>query len=231
MDLGQNLNVVRDLYESHITVDSTGQQYMVRFKEVCSQINVKPILIILPAGQHPSQLMTAKFHRGEYGEVVEEVYNIGKALSREGFKVTRHKLEAMVRENSHIPLTDEQAKKDFPGNTYFEFHIKVTDPDTKLEEICNKNGVHLSRNIASKAGDKIQKFITARYPGVGRVSAEEKFDQVVGILKEKKYALSHLIKEFTILDDNKEIDAGWAEPLISSCYGNCGLTCPVVQKI
>jgi hypothetical protein len=226
----QNLNLVRDLYESHITVDSAGQQDMDRFKEVCSKINVKPILIILPVGQYPSQLMTAKFHRGEYDEVVKEVYNIGSVLSGEGFKVTRHKLEAMVMENSHIPLTDEQAKKDFPG-TYFEFHIKVTDPDTKLEEICKANGVHLSRNASSIVSGKTQNFITARYPSVGRASAEEKFGQVIGILKEKKYSLTHLIKEFTILDDNKQIDAGWAEPLISSCYGNCGLTCPVVQNI
>jgi hypothetical protein len=63
------------LFESHVTVSTTHQGVQVpaedmtafieQFKTTCKEIHCKPLLIELPSGKFPTQLMTSCYHRGE----------------------------------------------------------------------------------------------------------------------------------------------------------------------
>ena len=111
------------LFEAHVTVDPLNSAERERFSRFCSEAEVKPILIELPAGDVPVQPMTSSIHRGDYDQVFKQVQQLAARLQAAGFNVTRIKIEAAPT-NSGIPRTEAQVAL-YPETNYFEHHLKV----------------------------------------------------------------------------------------------------------
>jgi hypothetical protein len=92
-------------------------------------------MIELSTGLVQKQLMTSSYHVGTMKDVLKQViysnlitnlkaFTLSQTFVREGFVITRTKLEALFS-NRGVPITDEEAAALSPEN-YFEFHIKVS---------------------------------------------------------------------------------------------------------
>lgn len=212
----------RGTFEAHVTVDAADLAERERFQTACDEMGVKSVLIELPRGQTRSQPMTSTYHRGELAEVVEQVAGLSRSLRQRGFRVTRLKLEA-VTTNEGVPASDEEARA-FPAGNYFEFHVKLTLPAAsdleELRAVCTRHKAHLSSNARKRDGDAAQRFVTMRLYGVGRDTAEAKFDELYLELVGMGYPLSNQLKEYAIYDSNVEVDAGWIDPPTGA--GNAG---------
>jgi hypothetical protein len=205
----------RGTFEAHVTVQNLDRDARERFRAACAELGVKSVLIELPEGTTPSQPMTSSYHKGELGEVVQQVAGIAHHLRACGFDVTRLKLEALIG-NAGVPQTDEQARA-LPAGNYFEFHVKVTLPPgadlEPLRALCRAHGAHLSRNAFQRDADgRSQRFATLRVYGVGRDHAVERFEALLGRLQAEGYTLSNRLREYTIYDSNVAVDAGWIDP-------------------
>ena len=51
-----------------------------------------------------------------------------------------------------------------------------------------------------------------RLYGVGRQSAETRFNELLQWLEGEGLKLSHKLREYTVYDSNLALDAGWIEP-------------------
>lgn len=198
-------------FEAHVTIEAAGLAEQDRFQSACADLGVKCVVIELPHGVTRSQPMTSTYHRGELADVVREVAELSGALRQRGFAVTRLKVEA-VTTNDGVPATDDEART-FPAENYFEFHVKVTFPAEEALEavkaVCGRHGGHLSANALKR--EPTQRFVTMRVYGVGRASAEERFDALHEELRDLGYPLSNKLREYTIYDSNARVDAGWIE--------------------
>jgi hypothetical protein len=201
-------------FEAHFTVQAADLAERERFRAACAELGVKCVLIELPHGQTRSQPMTATYHRGSLAQVVEEVARLARALADRGFAVTRLKLEAVVT-NDGVPASDDEARGFPPGN-YFEFHVKVALPAGAdldvLRQLCRQHGAHLSSNALKRDDEgRTERFATLRVHGVGRRTAEARFDVLLDALTGAGYTLSNKLREYTIYDSNAAADAGWID--------------------
>jgi hypothetical protein len=212
----------RGTFEAHITVEADDLDERQRFQSVCDELGVKSVLIELPRGVTRSQPMTSTYHRGDLGEVIEQVAGLARSLRERGFSVTRLKLEA-VTTNDGVPATDEDARA-FPQGNYFEFHVKLTLPTEgdweAVRVACARHKAHLSSNALKRDGDAAQRFVTMRVYGAGRVRSEAMFDELYQELVALGYPLSNKLCEYAIYDSNVAVDAGWIDP--PAGVGNAG---------
>lgn len=202
------------IFEAHITICAGSLDILQGFQQICHQLNVKCILIELPTGVTRSQPMTASYHRGSLPEVYTEVYRMAHEICQAGFQVTRVKIEAMVY-NQDIPVTDSEVLR-HPATNYFEFHIKaLLSENTDLEALrqhCAEQGAHLSVNaFKHKTNGQHQRFITLRLSGLGRNSAQGRFQAL--LISLRALGIGILLvqpqQEYTVYDSNLELDAGW----------------------
>jgi hypothetical protein len=201
-------------FEAHITILSADLATRTKFRELCHELAVKCILIELPEGMTRGQPMTASYYHGNLQDVLAQVYGLAQTFANAGFKVTRIKVEAMTN-NQDIPESDEEAQA-LPASNYFEFHVKVTLPAdsdlVKLQAQCQKRGGHLSANAFKyQRGGQQQRFVTMRLYGVGRQSAEARFNELLQWLEGEELKLSHKLREYTVYDTNVALDAGWID--------------------
>ncbi len=178
-------------------------------------MGVKCILIELPNGITRSQPMTASYYHGALHDVHAEVQGLAQKIADAGFEVTRIKVEAMTN-NQDIPESDEEVQA-LPASNYFEFHVKVTlagDADVATLQVqCRQRGGHLSANAFKYQRDgQQQRFVTMRLYGVGRQSAEARFNELLQWLEGEGLKLSHKLREYTVYDSNLALDAGWIDP-------------------
>jgi hypothetical protein len=204
----------RGTFEAHVTVQAPDLASRERFRAACAELGVKSVLIELPQGVTPAQPMTSSYHRGDLDAVTAEVAGIARHLRREGFAVTRVKLEALVS-NAGVPETDEEAAR-LPAANYFEFHVKVMLPpqaDLKaLRARCAAHNAHLSANaFKAEADGRPQRFVTLRLYGVGRARATGRFEALLRELAGDGYRLSNKLREYTLFDSNVALDAGWID--------------------
>ena len=201
-------------FEAHITILAAELTTREKFRDVCQGLGVKCILIELPNGITRSQPMTASYYHGTLEDVLAEVQSLAQAIADAGFEVTRIKVEAMI-DNCDIPEDDEDVQA-LPASNYFEFHVKVTLPGdadvATLQVQCRQRGGHLSANTFKYQRDgQQQRFVTMRLYGVGRRSAEARFDELLQWLEGEGLKLSHKLREYTVYDTNLALDAGWIE--------------------
>lgn len=183
-----------------------------KFQQLCQQLDIKCVLIVLPMGVTRSQPMTASYHRGTLAQVKAEVHHLADQISKVGFQVVRVKIEAMVY-NQDIPVEDGEVC-DHPSTHYFEFHIKAllpADADLKaLEQRCTEQGARLSANaLKQMANGYHQRFITLRLYALGRKSAQARFQALVKSLHSHGIKLAQPQQEYTVYDSNLLLDAGW----------------------
>lgn len=200
-------------FESHITVAAPNAVMREKFRLLCQTLGIKCVLIELPtSGFGSTQPMTASYHHGTLKNVLVEVRDVAQQLVEAGFEVKRIKVEAMVS-NRDVPADDNEAQA-LPASNYFEFHVKVTLPgDANLQVLgnyCAQWDAHLSANALKYQTDgQQQRFITMRLYGVGRHSAQARFNALLKALKAKGLKLSNPQREYTVYDSNTSLDAGW----------------------
>ena len=187
---------VRGVFEAHLTVETSRAA---DFAALCVSLGVKHVAIELAAGAHASQPMTASYHRGELAAVVAEIDSLHAKILEAGFAIVRVKLEAMLS-NDGLPEG---------GDGYFEFHVKVRDPELeRLAAICKRHDARLSRNDRKHH----ERFVTMRVYGAGRIAAEQKLDALLAALTAEGHTVAGVAREYTIYDSRIELDAGWLEP-------------------
>lgn len=205
---------VEGLFEVHITVKNYSLEMQEKFKKTCSENACKAVLIELPYGEFSTQLMTSSYHRGSLKQVHTQAYELSQIFARQGFDISRTKIEAMFS-NKGVPEDDEEAESLSPEN-YFEFHIKVPirndDNLETIHRICKEHNAHLSRNGFKKIDqNSSQRFVTQRMYGMGRKVAAERFNKCVEDLKSAGYPILSTQREYAVFDSNIGIDKGWID--------------------
>jgi len=156
------------------------------------------------------QPMTGSYHQGTLSHCREEVLELARSLVRDGFEVTRMKLEATGR--AFGAPEEDGAARDLPMDTYFEHHATVVLPEgfdeARLDARCRALGGYVSKNLRKTAPER---FITVRSYKVGRVTADARFEQVVDEVRALGLPLKNRAREYTVFDSAPQIDSGWME--------------------
>eukprot|EP01103_Thecamoeba_quadrilineata_P016770 TRINITY_DN5709_c0_g1_i1.p1 TRINITY_DN5709_c0_g1~~TRINITY_DN5709_c0_g1_i1.p1 ORF type:complete len:401 (+),score=59.81 TRINITY_DN5709_c0_g1_i1:107-1309(+) len=206
------------VFEVHITVmtkiSPSFEDEKRNFKDVCHKNNCRAILIELPTGDEKFQMMTSSYHRGELCEVKPYAFQLAQRFVKEGFPVSRLKIEAIMS-NTGVPLTNEEAST-LSKENYFEFHYKLSlrkERDIEsLRKICQKEGAHLSRNALKTLENGIEeRFVTQRFYSIGKEVAEKRFDSCRDSLIRSGLELLQTMKEYAVYDSNVYLDSGWID--------------------
>lgn len=193
-------------FEAHVTVKPCD---LTAFAKSCERLSVKCLHIVMPAHTaQAEQPMTGSYHLGTLAKAREEVLALAQALVRDGFEVTRMKLEATGRAFG-APELDADAKS-LPRDVYFEHHATVLLPDgfdeAELQRRCAELGGYVSRNLRKPGPER---FLTIRSYQVGRVTADARFERLIDELRALNVPLKNRAREFTVYDSAPQIDAGW----------------------
>ncbi len=135
----------------------------------------------------------------------------------ETFKVVRLKLEAVAADPG-VPQTKEEAAQ-IPGDTYFEYHLKIKAPVTpENDKILKVLARELTKELGVKVpfscnnmGAKTQRFLNARTYGLGYQESFALVERIVDAVCARGFEVSKVIREFVVFDTNKELDRGWLE--------------------
>lgn len=193
-------------FEAHLTVKPCD---MTAFAATCAKLEVKCLHIVMPetTAQH-EQPMTGSYHLGTLSQAREQVLELARALVRDGFEVTRMKLEATGRAFG-APDTDADGAA-LPNDVYFEHHATVLLPDglddATLLASVRAHGGYVSRNLRKPGNER---FVTIRSYQVGRGTADARFELVVDALRTLGVPLKNRAREFAVFDSAPAIDAGW----------------------
>lgn len=160
-------------YEIHVTVKSADVSY---FKEVCAEINVKPLLLDLQNHSESSvlqELMTSSIHLGNNSSAYTELQRIVNYLIIKGFPVVRQKIET-VPWHPAAP-SNKHSNPIMPKDCYFESHLAIVanaDTVNDLRELVIKQGCHLSSNVFKIIDDKNFKIMCTyrKYEGCSNLS-------------------------------------------------------------
>lgn len=193
-------------FEAHVTVKPCDVD---AFAASCARLGVKCLHIVMPEGTaQAEQPMTGSYHPGTLAEVREAVLALARALVKDGFEVTRMKLEATGRAFG-APEDDERAAA-LPLDVYFEHHATVLLPagvdDQVLLQRCRAHGGYVSRNLRKAAPER---FVTVRSYRVGRATADARFERVLDELRALGVPVKNRAREYTVFDSAPGIDAGW----------------------
>lgn len=200
-------------WEAHVTVACEDDAAVAAFADLCRAEGVECVHIVLPRGATVSHPMTASFHRGPRRAALQEAHDLAARVVAAGFHVSRVKLEALG-DNPDMPATDAEAA--LRPHAYFELHVKVLlDPGASLEpvrEVAAREGGHLSRNARKARPDgKVERFVTARLPGVGKPAAAAALERLTRALAGLARVLSRTL-EYTVHDSDRDLDRGWLTP-------------------
>eukprot|EP00026_Physarum_polycephalum_P010433 Phypoly_transcript_10597.p1 GENE.Phypoly_transcript_10597~~Phypoly_transcript_10597.p1 ORF type:complete len:421 (+),score=39.26 Phypoly_transcript_10597:30-1265(+) len=205
------------VFEAHITVDGHNDATTRdMFVKVCEQLGCKSILIELPSGVEMRQMMTSSYHRGALKGVQLEAFQLAQKISKNGFTITRVKVEAMMS-NAGVPQTDEEVSLHSPEN-YFEFHIKLLlGPDADLgllQKLVHEHSAKLSNNsLKVLANGYVHRFVTQRMYGVGRVTAENRLNDCMKALENSGFTIASRMREYAVYDTNVKLDSGWIDKI------------------
>jgi hypothetical protein len=84
-----NNDNIEGLFECHITVENSGTvDHQEQFLSFCQELKVKPVLIELPEGVFPTQLMTSTYFRGLFPEVKTQMTEMTQRFIKKGFAVS-----------------------------------------------------------------------------------------------------------------------------------------------
>ena len=213
-------------YEIHITVDlseniKTQKELDIeieKFKNICSQIKVKPIVLDLEINNISSirDIMTSSKHFGDNRTAYEECDRINKYLTISGYKVVRKKIET-VPFHPAAPI-----KKDsnyfMPENCYFESHISIPiniDQKKDLIQLISNGQIaklkpRLSKNFFKKSMDnRFINMLTYRSHSIGYIEFKENVELIKNELSKSKFDYEKVEVEFAICDTNNNHDIKW----------------------
>lgn len=208
-------------YEIHITVDIGKNFDLNKFKEICYEMNVKPILLELEISEleELQDVMTSSKHIGNNRSAYEECLKIQNLLENNNFKVIRTKIEtvpwhplAMMCVNGYI----------IENNLYFESHIAILvnlDEKVKLSELVNiinnKNvltgKLKLSKNPFKKINEDGRFIFMMTYRSYKNSYNyfSEELEIIKNELKDNNFKYQKIEVEFAIYDSNINHDFKW----------------------
>ncbi|MFZ5444280.1 MAG: non-canonical purine NTP pyrophosphatase [Myxococcota bacterium] len=194
-------------FEAHVTVKAPCD--LERFAATCARLGVKCLHIVMPQTTFQAeQPMTGSYHLGTLSQVREQVLELARALVRDGFEVTRLKVEATGR--AFGAPDDDEAAATLPMDVYFEHHATVVLPEAfdeaALVARCRARGGYVSRNLRKPAGER---FVTIRSYQVGRHTADARFEALLDEVRTLGVPLKNRAREFTVFDSAPSLDAGW----------------------
>ena len=229
-------------FEIHVTVDATktfnntmfdGDEEDLplidifdidKFKNDCSDINVKPIVIDLEIndGSITKDVMTSSKHFGDNRSAYEESERICSELRSKGFRVLRNKIESVPW---HPAAPVISTGKEIPNGCYFEAHIGVTIyPGQKNElndfvkstltdgHLIELSGTaKLSQNFfkKSKDGSKFVNMLTYRSNKCGSPKFKLEVEGIKHLLQEEGFEFEKVEVEYAVYDTNVTHDAKW----------------------
>jgi NTP pyrophosphatase (non-canonical NTP hydrolase) len=228
-------------FEIHVTVDATktfnstmfdGNEEDLpliesfdidKFKDVCSDISVKPIVIDLEIndGSIIKDVMTSSKHFGDNRTAYEESERICRELRSRGFKVVRNKIESVPW---HPAAPVISTGKEIPNGCYFESHIGIiinNDEKRSLNYFVNEflsdsdnvelsGTVKLSQNFFKKSNDgKFVNMLTYRSNMCGRPTFQSEVETIKSLLDKYCYDYEKVEVEYAVYDTNVTHDAKW----------------------
>lgn len=212
---------VSGTFECHIFCDplAPDEATKARFQEACDAVGLKALCLGLNfEGQGViSVLQSSRYYKCEDTRTpVALMLQDAEALG-EFFNITRLKLEA-VAVNPGVPVTDDEAAA-VPGDTYFEYHIKIKNPPTpEGDEILKALAARMTAELGVKVpfscndmGGKNQRFLNARTYGMGYEASAALVERIAAAIEAEGFEVSKIIREFIVFDTNKALDNGWLE--------------------
>jgi len=199
-------------FETHLTVCPDGSERIDTLRQWGLDQGLKCVHIVLDRGETASQPMLTRRGKGTLSSELITSAQLRQALRREGFMVTRVKIEVPPW-SQDVPQSRLDAPQ-HPSDRYFEHHLKLLlDPDADtapLSALAEQYAARLSRNALKQREDGYQeRFITQRCWSVGRVEARLRLDALVSALMPLGYPLLDIEEEFVVYDSNLAVDAGW----------------------
>jgi inosine/xanthosine triphosphate pyrophosphatase family protein len=238
MPCAEMRSVLRDkqytgVYELHITVYNCAidvlkesknplkptAEFVQTFRDACSQIGVKALVIGMDDPNKPDQLQTAAYHNCQsYAHAIDLANATAQKLLKKGFPTLRVRVEAMLG-NRETPKTDEEAALVEKSN-YFEFHSRLVDvPKERFEQFKSildsfcKDGVGTHGQGKQKAyfstvGAGTRYFANMRLWEVGSQTALLTWRKLLDDhLKEQGFTIAKEVKpEYCIYDEKPELD-------------------------
>ena len=209
-------------FEIHVTVESPKD--IDKFKQACSLIEVKPIVIDLEIndGSVIKDVMTSSKHFGDNRTAYEESKRICRELELQGFKVLRNKIESVPW---HPAAPVISTGKEIPNGCYFESHlgvvikpeekerlnefVKYTLTDSHLIELSGT--AKLSQNFfkKSKDGSSFINMLTYRSNMCGSPKFKLEVEGIKHLLKEEGFEFEKVEVEYAVYDTNVTHDAKW----------------------
>jgi NTP pyrophosphatase (non-canonical NTP hydrolase) len=209
-------------FEIHVTVESPKD--IDKFKQACSLIEVKPIVIDLEIndGSVIKDVMTSSKHFGDNRTAYEESKRICRELELQGFKVLRNKIESVPW---HPAAPVISTGKEIPNGCYFESHlgvvikpeekerlnefVKYTLTDSHLIELSGT--AKLSQNFfkKSKDGSAFVNMLTYRSNMCGSPKFKLEVEGIKHLLQEEGFEFEKVEVEYAVYDTNVTHDAKW----------------------
>jgi hypothetical protein len=195
-----------------------------KFKDTCSKIGVKPIVIDLEIndGSIIKDVMTSSKHFGDNRTAYEESRRICDELSKYGFKVLRNKIESVPW---HPAAPVISTGKEIPNGCYFEAHIGVViKPEQKDDlnyfmkyKLTNGNLIELSGTAKlsqnffkkSKDGNKFVNMLTYRSNMCGSPKFKLEVESIKHLLGEEGFEFEKVEVEYAVYDTNVTHDTKW----------------------
>lgn len=195
-----------------------------KFKNDCSDINVKPIVIDLEIndGSITKDVMTSSKHFGDNRSAYEESERICSELRNKGFRVLRNKIESVPW---HPAAPVISTGKEIPNGCYFEAHIGVSIYPNQKDELNEfvksslTNGhlidlsgtAKLSQNFfkKSKDGSKFVNMLTYRSNMCGSPKFKLEVEGIKHLLQEEGFEFEKVEVEYAVYDTNVNHDAKW----------------------
>lgn len=209
-------------FEIHVTIESPSS--IDKFKQSCSLIEVKPIVIDLEIndGSIIKDVMTSSKHFGDNRTAYEESKRICRELELQGFRVLRNKIESVPW---HPAAPVISTGKEILNGCYFEAHIGVIiNPDQKIElnefvkstltdrHLIDLSGTaKLSQNFfkKSKDGSKFVNMLTYRSNMCGSPKFKLEVEGIKHLLQEEGFEFEKVEVEYAVYDTNVTHDAKW----------------------
>lgn len=197
-------------HEIHITINCA-QDEIERFREVCKNIEVKPIVLDLPLleGGTMQDVMTSSHFFGTTTRAIAHGHMLAVILGEYNFDAVRIKVETVPWH----PAAPQQFGDDIAKDCYFESHVGVImssdiKPD-RLKTIAGNCNARMSRNVFKKYdnGEYIQMVTMRTYST--RHEFELQLDFLLNSLQSNGFKYEKVIQEYSIYDTNVTHDSAW----------------------
>lgn len=190
-------------FQIHVTLKELNLSDKNKFLKICSDEQVKPVLIELSEGEHINQPMFTKLVECiNLEEALNSLKETVKVFEKNNFVIDRFKIE-VAPENDY--LFENIKTKYF--QPYYEWHCKIIVERVELlNKLCEEYNAHLSLN--SLDNDQT-KFITIREYGDKEIFYNSTKNLEAKLL-EGNWKIVKQKFEYCIHDSKLELDDGWA---------------------